>query len=186
MFVYGSNNYLMSNYLILSKVLYFLPCFKTHKLPWSCQERPEALTSCLKFIPIVLPSISQGYPHLEIRPNTKGGTTWAMWSHLCRTRFLLLFETFLIMWGKARGSEILPFGVDSDCLVRNYPHLEIWRNGNGLDHIALVLHHFQNDNSTTLPNLTDHLSKGQKLTIVDSDCLPLDLHEISTRRNLAR
>ena len=46
----------------------------------SGQQTPDAPKSCFALIPIVWNSIGRRYPHLEIRPNSKGETTWAMWN----------------------------------------------------------------------------------------------------------
>ena len=87
------------------------------KLPSSCQQSPEAAKSCcFALIPIVCHSISTRYPPVKIRPNCKGETTWLMWHPLCKTRSLQLFQSPLIMSAKARGYQILLFGVDPDCL----------------------------------------------------------------------
>ena len=85
------------------------------------QMWPEAPRSCCL-------AIGRRYGHLEIGPNNKGGTTWLMWSPLCKTTFWKLFETSLILSAGARGSEILLFGVDSDCLAVDWQ--EVWTLGN--------------------------------------------------------
>lgn len=49
----------------------------------------------------------------------KRGTTWTMSSHLCKTRFLQLIETSLVISGKARGYQMLLFGIYSNWLSLN-------------------------------------------------------------------
>ena len=109
--------------------------YNSSKLPCSCQQRPQTPKHCcLALISIVWHSIGKRYPHLEISPSSKEGTTWLMWSSVWKTRFVQLFETSLLLSEKARDSQIMLFGVDSDCLAldwQEYPHLEIRTNSKG-------------------------------------------------------
>ena len=89
-----------------------------------------------------------------------------MWSPLCKTRLLQLFETSLIMSAKPRGCQILFFYVDSDCFAPDLKDISTCRKSARLergDYMADVVSPLENEVSAALRNFPYRVSKVQKL-----------------------
>ena len=91
-----------------------------------------------------------------------------MWFPLWKAKFLQLFETLVILWGKARRSQILLFGVDSDCFALDWQEKSTLKNSTekhwgGGDHMAHLVITLQYEISATIQKSSDLISQGQRL-----------------------
>ena len=89
-----------------------------------------------------------------------------MWFPLWKAKFLQLFETLVILWGKARRSQILLFGVDSDCFALDWQEKSTLENSTEKhrgDHMAHLVIPFQYEISATIRKSSDLVSQGQRL-----------------------